>query len=33
MHEEALGFDGVICVVGVHAFIVVWEYGVVDGEF
>lgn len=33
MHEEALGFDGVICVVGVHAFIVVREYGVVDGEF
>ena len=33
MHQEAFGLDGVICVVGVHAFIVVREYGVVDGEF
>ena len=33
MHEEAFGFDGVICVVGVHAFVVIWEHGVVDSEF
>jgi len=33
MHEEAFGLDGVVCVVGVHAFVVIREYGVVDGEF
>lgn len=33
MHEEAFGFDRVVCVVGVHAFVVIREYGVVDGEF
>lgn len=33
MHQEAFGLDGVICVVGVHAFVVIGEYGVVDSEF